>query len=101
MSSRNYSRGTMTALRWRRDGKELYFLNADAVMAVDVTTGNAFSAETPRELFRTTGRALEAIWDVDRDGSRFLLPARRSDDSPITVVLNWWVDLDARLNPAP
>ena len=84
---------------WRRDGKELYFLSAEnAVMAVDVTTGDSFSAGTPRELFKTTGRDLTAIWDVNRDGSRFLLPARSTDNSPITVVLNWWVELESRLN---
>ena len=48
--------------RWRRDGRELYFLNPDnAVMAVDVETGDIFSAAVPRELFRTAGRDVGPI----------------------------------------
>lgn len=85
--------------RWRRDGREMYFLNQDAVMAVDVETRDAFSAGVPRELFRTTDRVMtNEIYDVSADGKRFLLPARETgaDDRPITVVLNWWVELESR-----
>ena len=85
--------------RWRRDGREIYFLNQDAVMAVDVETKDTFSAGVPRELFKTSGRNMtNDIYDVSADGKRFLLPARQTgaDDRPITVVLNWWVELESR-----
>jgi hypothetical protein len=37
-------------------------------------------------------------YDVSADGKRFLLPARQTvmDDNPITVVLNWWAELESR-----
>jgi Tol biopolymer transport system component len=91
------------APRWRRDGKEMYFLNLEsAVMAVDVSSGDSFTAGVPRELFRTDGRDITLIYDLNADGTRFLLPARAAGnvDSPITVVLNWWVELESRLGSA-
>src|SRR5205814_4416259 len=40
--------------RWRRDGRELYFLAPDGkMMAVDVRVGVGFEAGTPRALFQT------------------------------------------------
>jgi serine/threonine protein kinase/Tol biopolymer transport system component len=79
--------------RWRRDGKELFFvsLSGDA-MTVDVkATEGAFSAGTPKVLFRAnpatvfTGRN---SWDVSPDGQRFLINSA-SPLPPITVMLNW------------
>ncbi len=38
--------------RWRRDGKELFFISATArLMAVDVKTAPSFESGTPQELF--------------------------------------------------
>jgi Tol biopolymer transport system component len=85
--------------RWRKDGKELFYLSLDQkLMAVDVKTSPTFEHGTPRELFQTHiagGGVLANIfrYDVAPDGNRFLVlnqaDAKASDSSAITVVSNW------------
>jgi Tol biopolymer transport system component len=87
------------APRWRRDGKELFFLSpSSTLMSVDVNAGAAFSTGVPRELFKTAGGPNLAFggYVVSRDGQQFLMPGRDSqtDTWPITVVLNWWSELE-------
>jgi Tol biopolymer transport system component len=84
--------------KWRRDGKELFYLGADRrLMAVTVRTAPTFEHDTPRALFETgaAGSRLGTVagrnqYDVAPDGKRFLInmPGRESS-RPITVVLNW------------
>jgi Tol biopolymer transport system component len=69
-----------TGVRWRADGKELYYINASGgVMAVEVTTTPAFKAEMPRLLFQTpeTYQAsptnTAGFSDVSADGKIFAL----------------------------
>jgi Tol biopolymer transport system component len=84
--------------RWRRDGKELYYLApGDVLMAVDVTTGSGFAAGTPKPLFRTRIKNIDIgfQYDVSADGQRFLvntLPEGEQRDA-ITVVQNWTAGL--------
>ncbi len=82
---------------WRRDGKELFFLSLDLrMMAVDVTTGVPLNAGIPHELFQATmSGALLSHYDVSADGQRFLIysPPASAENTPITVVLNWWAGL--------
>jgi len=82
--------------RWRRDGRELFYLAADSkLMAVDVKTDGAFEAGAPRPLFEihspfAAGRS--AInYVTAADGQRFLvrLAVEQSSTPPITVVVNW------------
>ena len=83
--------------RWRRDGKELFFVSPDLrMMAVDVTTGVTVTAGIPHALFQSTvGSVLRSHYDVSADGRRFLIdsPPANADNTPITVVLNWWAGL--------
>jgi eukaryotic-like serine/threonine-protein kinase len=84
--------------RWRRDGKELFYLALnDALMAVPVGSGVRFTAGTPRLLFAAPGAggALETRYDVSPDGQRFLFNvlAQPAKPSSITVVLNWTADV--------
>jgi dipeptidyl aminopeptidase/acylaminoacyl peptidase len=77
--------------RWRRDGKELFYLASNrTLMAVPVKTGPGFETRVPVALFpvRTTGTAEYA---VSGDGRRFLIQsvAEESSRPPITVVMNW------------
>jgi eukaryotic-like serine/threonine-protein kinase len=67
--------------RWRRDGRELwYVLGNDTMMSVDVETGPVFRAGKPKRLFAVLGMRgnfpEEAPWlqkyDVTTDGQRFL-----------------------------
>ena len=83
--------------RWRGDGKELFYLSSDGkMMAVPVTIGAKFDSGTPLVLFPATPRQLTSrtdlfVYDVSRDGQRFLIntPVKQTDTAPMTVVLNW------------
>jgi Tol biopolymer transport system component len=83
--------------RWRRDGKELFYLAPDGkLMAVDVKASPASIATgVPRALFGTgiTGSFVDRFnqYVVTRDGQRFLVNISAEDENsaPITVLMNW------------
>jgi hypothetical protein len=89
-----------TQLRWRPDGKELYYVAPDArLMAVPVAAspdGKTLDLGVPAPLFRTrlaSGAGVSAgrpEYAVAPDG-RFLMNTAVEDTapSPITIVLNW------------
>jgi Tol biopolymer transport system component len=89
------SQGGGTLPRWRRDGKELYYVSADdKLMAVPVATGASFAAGTPVALFEVgsySRRNNRYGYDVGADGQRFLVLRPQEDAStrPLTVVQNW------------
>jgi eukaryotic-like serine/threonine-protein kinase len=79
--------------RWRRDGKEMYYLAADRrLMAVSIDVPGAFDAHPPRALFETTipfgDLGISQAYDVSPDGQRFVIAGfdPLSPPSPITVV---------------
>jgi len=83
--------------RWRRDGRELYYIAADArLMAVPITSkGGTLEPGTPIPLFQTrivgagTDPALQPEYDVAPDG-RFLINTVLDEAvSPITLIQNW------------
>jgi len=76
--------------RWRRDGKELYYIAPGGfVMALPVTLGSRLEAGAPVPLFRVDSEIEN--YDAAADGSQFLvkMPAERMRESPIRVILNW------------
>jgi dipeptidyl aminopeptidase/acylaminoacyl peptidase len=83
--------------RWRRDGKELFYLAPDGnLMAAAVTEDRSrFETGTPRALFKTgiTASTIDRRnqFVVAADGRRFLVNISAEDENaaPITVVLNW------------
>ena len=90
--------------RWRRDGRELFYLGTDgSMMAVDVDPVSGLLAGEPRRLFRSsivptsianTGITIRlnfTNWDVSADGSQFIgvVPVTDASIPPLTVVLNW------------
>ena len=83
--------------RWRGDGKELYFLSADAkLMAVSVDTKTEFDSRTPATLFQTNPREQiatneQVVYDVSLDGQRFVVNTKYDNGSahPMSVILNW------------
>jgi Tol biopolymer transport system component len=80
-----------TAARWRRDGKELYFLSRDhRLMAVPIKTEPALELGAPVALF--DAHVME--YAVARDG-RFLIELETAPPTspPIAVVLNWMTRL--------
>jgi Tol biopolymer transport system component len=79
---------------WRGDGKELLYLNANKLMAVDVNgAGETFQAGVPKELFEApfVTDYLRNRYDVTRDGKRFLVivPAGEKQEQKIVVIVNW------------
>ncbi len=82
--------------RWRRDGRELFFLGSDMrMMSVDIPAGNALAAGVSRALFQTrvplTGNPYRTNYAVSRDGQRFLVNTSTAEglSSPLTILLNW------------
>lgn len=80
--------------RWRGDGKELYYLRGNHVMAVDISAeGPAFSATPPRQLFDVNIEPEERRnrFVVTKDGQRFLVIAltEATGGSTVGVRLNW------------
>ena len=83
-----------TQPRWRRDGKELFFLGGDgSMMSTEISEAGELRATVPKPLFHPNLRlgSNKAIYDVTADGQRFLVidGEIRSDDSDIEMVLNW------------
>jgi Tol biopolymer transport system component len=78
--------------RWRRDGRELFFLGLDSsVMAVDFDPSGGPQG-IARPLFRAPLGAVmpnSDQWDVHPDGDRFLMLTPAGPDAPYHVVLNW------------
>jgi eukaryotic-like serine/threonine-protein kinase len=91
-----------TQPRWRRDGKELFYLAPDGkMMASPVTTGARFDAGTPQPLFQAHAREQVAgselvMYDVTRDGQRFLINTQMetTHSQSMMVILNWPVVLE-------
>jgi Tol biopolymer transport system component len=84
--------------RWRRDGKELFYLAADGMlMAADISSSAPPMSGMPRPLFQTRLSPSPNVpqYDVTADGSRFLViePATPGGE-PITFVLNWAAPLN-------
>ena len=83
--------------KWRRDGRELYYLSLDGkMMSVPVSTGSAFTAGRPAVLFQTPltvnrrSPTRDRQYDVAPDG-HFLMsvPAANTAYIPFTVMVNW------------
>ncbi|HWS90074.1 MAG TPA: protein kinase [Pyrinomonadaceae bacterium] len=85
--------------RWRRDGRELFYLSADGkLMVVEVDgSSDTFKAGVPGPLFEPRVGAIsgDSPYDAAADGRRFLIkvPVEETAPAPVTVVLNWTTDL--------
>jgi Tol biopolymer transport system component len=82
--------------RWRRDGKELFYLAPDRkLMVAGIQAGATIQASAPKPLFET--RTLPPsivnpqLYEPTADGRRFLITtlAGESAATPLTVVVNW------------
>jgi eukaryotic-like serine/threonine-protein kinase len=88
------STGGGTTPRWRRDGKELFYVPSDGkLMAVDIqANAQSFKAGVPHVLFdaQLDGRLANAsFYAVSKDGQRFLVPVPLKESPPIHVIVNW------------
>lgn len=80
--------------RWRRDGKELFYLAADGnLMAVPLNTNTGFEYGTPAVLFQAHIQDVPnaAGYVVANEGQRFLIRtfSKQAKGSSITVMTNW------------
>jgi eukaryotic-like serine/threonine-protein kinase len=83
--------------RWRRDGRELFYMSPSGqLMSVAITPGLASPPGRPMPLFQTAifggGPSVNNwYWDVTPDGQRFLINTviPGNDPSTLNVVLNW------------
>jgi Tol biopolymer transport system component len=93
--------------RWRRDGKELFYIAPDGtLMAVAVNAEDTFEASAPRTLFKTRIAGIDSLirplnltnYAVTADGQRFLITsdAEETPPSSITVLSNWPAALEPR-----
>jgi len=97
---------------WKRTGGELFYRNGDSMMAVSVSTGSAFTAGRPQELWKghyshgmasSCGPAglTSSNYDATADGQRFLMIKDDDQDSAISkqvVVVLGWADEVSRLS---
>ena len=79
---------------WRRDGRELFYINPDrTLMSVEVKSGATFESGVPKPLFDTRVESYtnNNRYAVSPDGQRFLInvPVEAQTSTPITIVLNW------------
>jgi hypothetical protein len=82
--------------RWRRDGKEIFYLSpASQMMAAPVEEkGNSIELRTPQVLFRSGVEAPSSTpYDVTPDGKKFVINAIREQSSPLTLMVNWTANL--------
>jgi eukaryotic-like serine/threonine-protein kinase len=83
-------------LRWRRDGKELFYLALDGrVYAVPtkLSPKPEFGPATPLFTISTEARAaIHSVpgFDVSPDGQRFLIPVVTPEDGPSLAVMQNW-----------
>jgi Tol biopolymer transport system component/DNA-binding winged helix-turn-helix (wHTH) protein len=78
---------------WRGDGRELFFLSDDTVMAVDVhTSAVGFEWSVPRTLFKIPNlQRIPRGFTVSADGQRFIAVVATTPAEPqrFTTLLNW------------
>ena len=97
------SRGTQP--RWRRDGRELFFVESSTLprvpstlFAVPVSLTPSFSAGTPTKLFQSPRlrSGTLAQYDVSADGQRFLIVEPIGGVPAIHIVENWFAEFKDR-----
>jgi Tol biopolymer transport system component len=78
---------------WSRNGRELYYRQGDAVMAVPLEATDRLHVETPIRLFsgRYTGTARDPGFDVTPDGHFIMVKADPASElRTLSVVQNWF-----------
>jgi eukaryotic-like serine/threonine-protein kinase len=92
--------------QWAPDGKQLFYMNGNRLMSVDLNADSGLYPTKPRRLVERTfspSSADSGAWGhtyaVFPDGKRFLFVenAPQPEVREITVVLNWFEELKARL----
>ena len=82
---------------WSRDGRQIFYLQGETMMAVNVRPGSAFAVDAPRALFEVPIATFNEF-DVAPDGSRFYMIG--SDARPATAPIVFVSDLTDDLQSA-
>jgi hypothetical protein len=84
--------------RWRRDGKEIFYLSPDnQLMAAGVEErGNSIEVQTAQPLFRTVVAPFFSPYDVTPDGKKFVINTTNVQNAPLTLVVNWTARLGGK-----
>ncbi len=91
-----------TQPRWSADGKEIFYVEDDTLVAVAVTTRPGFALGPAKRLFASAGfrslRTYAPQYDVSADGRRFVTiePAGEIPAPVIRVVQNWYAEFRDR-----
>jgi len=83
--------------RWRRDGRELFYINgARKLVSVAVRSTSTFEVDASQALFDVS-RTIDPsqVYTATPDGQRFLVGAPPQVRSPIIVMVNWLEELKA------
>jgi Tol biopolymer transport system component len=89
------SRHGAVGLRWRPDGKELFYLGTDGrlyAVPIALSAKPAFGPPIPLFTISTEARAVIHSgfgFDVSRDGKRFLVPTAPSGGPSLIAIQNW------------
>jgi len=79
--------------RWRRDGKEIFYLAPDKTLMAAAVNGQgaSFEVASVKALFETRRSGIIFPYDVSPDGQRFLIISASDDAGAagITVAVNW------------
>ncbi|HEY6219589.1 MAG TPA: protein kinase, partial [Gemmatimonadaceae bacterium] len=90
---------------WSRDGRELFYLLGDKMMAVTIATRPTLNVGPPRVLYEghfDTSATNASTYDVAENG-RFLRaqpPESGRNPTQVGVVINWFEELKARVGAA-
>ena len=88
------------AVRWSRNGKELFYVEGETLVAVSVSSGSSFSVGSATRLFEhPVLKSFSPPYDVSADGQRFILAESVGADVPdpsIRVVMNWYKEFRDR-----
>ena len=94
-----------TQVRWRKDGKELFYVEGDALMAVSVSTSPKLTIGAPEKLFSDDTLVFRPRidwlnYDVTPDGQRFVVREREQEAGEaavkLRVVQNWYEEFRDR-----
>ena len=93
------STGGGTRAVWNPNGRELFYRNGDAIMAVTVSTNGELTLGKPTRLFE---QRFLGGFDVTPDGQRFVMVIPKESETPrptqLNLILNWGEELN-RLVP--
>ena len=97
-----------TQVRWRKDGKEMFYVEGDSLMAVPVATTPTLTIGAAEKLFSDDSLVFRASihwlnYDVTPDGQKFILREAEAgtDDVKLRVVQNWFAEFQDRQTGRP